>query len=137
MRGFVPTTTQWRLFAVLWLLVAAVVISAGGELARQEARASAGRQATTASALHAAVLRSELERHRSLPLVLAQDPDLKSLLDRPDAANTLRLNRKLESLAKEVRAAAIYALDADGITLAASNWHLPTSFVGSDYRFRP
>ena len=137
MRGFVPTTTQWRLFAVLWLLVAAVVISAGGELARQEARASAGRQATTASALHAAVLRSELERHRSLPLVLAQDPDLTRLLDRPDAANTLRLNRKLESLAKEVRAAAIYALDADGITLAASNWRQTTSFVGSDYRFRP
>ncbi|WP_426028346.1 sensor histidine kinase [Brevundimonas sp. TWP2-3-4b2] len=137
MRGFVPTTTQWRLFAVLWLLVAAVVISASGELARQEARASAGRQATTASALHAAVLRSELERHRSLPLVLAQDPDLTRLLDRPDAANTLRLNRKLESLAREVRAAAIYALDADGITLAASNWRQTTSFVGSDYRFRP
>ncbi len=137
MRSFVPTTTQWRLFTVLWILVAAVVISASGELARQDARASAGRQATTASALHAAVLRSELERHRSLPLVLAQDPDLKSLLARPDAADTLRLNRKLESLAKEVRAAAIYALDADGITLAASNWRLPTSFVGSDYRFRP
>lgn len=137
MRGFVPTTTQWRLFTVLWILVAAVVVSASGELARQDARASAGRQATIASTLHAAVLRSELERHRSLPLVLAQDPDLTSLLDRPDAANTLRLNQKLEALAKEVRAAAIYALDADGMTLAASNWRLPTSFVGSDYRFRP
>ena len=132
-----PTATQWRLFAVLWILVALLVVSASGELARQDARVSAGRQATTASALHAAILRSELERHRSLPLVLAQDPDLTSLLDRPDAASTLRLNRKLESLAKEVRAAAIYALDADGITLAASNWRLPTSFVGSDYRFRP
>lgn len=137
MRATVPTATQWRLFAVLWILVAVLVVSASGELARQDARASAGRQATIASALHAAILRSELERHRSLPLVLAQDPDLASLLDQPDAANTLRLNRKLESLAKEVRAAAIYVLDADGITLAASNWRLPTSFVGSDYRFRP
>ena len=137
MRETVPTTTQWRLFAALWLVVAIAVVSASGEVARQDAKASAGRQAATASALHAAVLRSELERHRSLPMVLAQDPDLTALLDQPDAANALRLNRKLEALATQVRAAAIYALDADGTTLAASNWRLPTSFVGSDYRFRP
>jgi two-component system C4-dicarboxylate transport sensor histidine kinase DctB len=99
--------------------------------------ASAGRQATTASALHAAVLRSELERHRSLPMVLAQDPDLVRLLARPDAEVAGRLNLKFEALARDVRAAAIYALDANGRTLAASNWRLPTSFVGSNYRFRP
>ena len=46
-------------------------------------QASARRQASTASALHAAVLRSELERHGSLPMVLAQDPDLAALLARP------------------------------------------------------
>jgi two-component system C4-dicarboxylate transport sensor histidine kinase DctB len=70
-------------------------------------------------------------------MVLAQDPDLEALLRRPDAPGAARLNRKFEALAKEVRAAAIYALDSDGRTLAASNWRLPTSFVGSSYRFRP
>ena len=70
-------------------------------------------------------------------MVLAQDPDLAALLDRPDAAARDRLNLKFETLAREVRAAAIYALDADGLTLAASNWRLPTSFVGSNYKFRP
>ncbi len=114
-----------------------MAVVASGEVARGDARASAGDQAATASALHAAVLRSELERHRSLPMVLAQDPDLTALLSRPDAAGAARLNRKFEALAKEVRAAAIYALDSDGRTLAASNWRLPTSFVGSSYRFRP
>lgn len=137
MRGPISPSTQWRLFGAVWILVAVPAVVASGEVARQDALASVGRQAATASALHAAVLRSELERHRSLPMVLAQDPDLAALLSRPDAAGAGRVNRKFEDLAKDVRAAAIYALDADGRTLAASNWRLPTSFVGSNYRFRP
>jgi two-component system C4-dicarboxylate transport sensor histidine kinase DctB len=128
---------QWRLFVAVWLVIAVIAVAASGAFARRDAMASAGRQATTASALHAAVLRSELERHRSLPMVLAQDPDLVRLLARPDAAVAGRLNLKFEALARDVRAAAIYALDASGRTLAASNWRLPTSFVGSNYRFRP
>lgn len=137
MRYDATSTTQWRLFAAAWIIVAVIVVWVIGEVARRDATTSAERQATTASALHAAVLRSELERHRSLPMVLAQDPDLAALLARPDPASVARLNRKFEALATEVRAAAIYALDTNGRTLAASNWKLPTSFVGSDYRFRP
>jgi two-component system C4-dicarboxylate transport sensor histidine kinase DctB len=131
------SSTQWRLFGAAWLTVAVVAVMLSGEVARRDAQGAAGRQATTASALHAAVLRSELERHRSLPMVLAQDPDLVALLSRPGEARAARLNGKFEALAREVRAAAIYALDADGLTVAASNWRLPTSFVGSSYRFRP
>lgn len=137
MRVSSSSAIQWRLFAAVWILVAIIVVAVSGEVARRDAQASARRQAATASTLHAAVLRSELERHRSLPMVLAQDPDLAALLARPDAASVARLNRKFEGLAAEVRAAAIYALDANGRTLAASNWRLPTSFVGSNYRFRP
>lgn len=134
-----PTSisTQWRVFGAIWSLVAGVVVVVSGEVARRDATASASHQAGTASTLHAAVLRSELERHRSLPMVLAQDPDLAALLSRPEVAGAARLNRKFEALAQEVRAAAIYALDTDGRTIAASNWRLPTSFVGSNYRFRP
>ncbi|MGV9010503.1 sensor histidine kinase [Brevundimonas sp.] len=131
------TSRQWQAFAVAWVVVAILVVAASGEFARRDAKATAERQATVASVLHVAVLRSELERHRSLPQVLAQDADLRALLTRPDAASADRLNTKFETLAKDVRAAAIYALDANGRTLAASNWRLPTSFVGSDYRFRP
>lgn len=128
---------QWRVFAVFWLVIAVAAAMVAGEIARREARAEALRQAATATALHAAVLRSELERHRSLPMVLAQDPDLQALLARPDAQAVNRLNRKFEGLARETRAAVIYVLDARGLALAASNWNEPISFVGSDYRFRP
>jgi two-component system C4-dicarboxylate transport sensor histidine kinase DctB len=138
MRGLPHSnTSQWRLFVVVWLVIGVAAVWAGGEAARRDAQAATARQAATAGALHAAVLRSELERHRSLPLVLAQDPDLIGLLARPDAAGVARLNQKFEGLAREVRAAAIYVLNAEGVTLAASNWREPTSFVGSDYRFRP
>ncbi len=128
---------QWRIFTVIWLGLAVAVVLVAGEAARRDAEASALRQASTAGALHAAVLRSELERHQSLPLVLARDPDLLALLESPERADIDRLNRKFERLARESRAAAIYVLDAEGVALAASNWREPTSFVGSDYRFRP
>ncbi|WP_420470645.1 sensor histidine kinase [Brevundimonas sp. FT23042] len=128
---------QWRVFALFWCLVAGVVTLSAGEFARREARTEALGQSATATALHAAVLRSELERHRSLPLVLAQDPDLQALLAAPSPTGVDRLNRKLEGLARETRAAVIYALDARGRALTASNWNQPASFVGSDYRFRP
>ena len=137
MRGPQSPSTQWRLFGAAWSLVALLVVLTSGEVARRDARESAEHQASTASTLHAAVLRSELERHRSLPMVLAQNPDLAAVLTRPDATGAARLSRKFEILARDVRAAAIYALDAEGRTLAASNWRLPTSFVGSSYRFRP
>ncbi|MEY3841144.1 MAG: hypothetical protein RLZZ542_254 [Pseudomonadota bacterium] len=137
MRGPLSPSTQWRLFGAAWSLVALLVVLTSGEVARRDARESAEHQASTASTLHAAVLRSELERHRSLPMVLAQNPDLAAVLTRPDATGAARLSRKFEILARDVRAAAIYALDAEGRTLAASNWRLPTSFVGSSYRFRP
>ena len=136
-RFFLGDAGQWRIFAGVWLVLAVVAVLVAGETARREAEAAARRQAATAGALHAAVLRSELERHRSLPLVLAQDPDLLALLESPDRGDIDRLNRKFERLARETRAAAIYALDARGVALAASNWREPTSFVGSDYRFRP
>ncbi|MFX6724613.1 hypothetical protein ABTH54_19360, partial [Acinetobacter baumannii] len=31
----------------------------------------------------------------------------------------------------------IYLLDPGGMTIAASNWRTPTSFVGNNYAFRP
>ena len=95
------------------------------------------RQAETAAALHAAVLRSELEKHRSLPLALATDPDIADLLKGAPDASARAIDLKLEALAVQTRAAAIYVIDAGGVTRAASNWRLPTSFVGADYGFRP
>lgn len=130
-------SSQWRLFAAGWLLVAVAAVAVAGWLARLDAEAAASRQAVTAAALHGAVLRSELERQATVTSVLARDPDLHDLLADLTDDRRENANGKLEDLAREVRAAAIYVLNVDGTALAASNWREPTSFVGSDYRFRP
>jgi len=136
-RSLLSPVAQWRWFAAVWIAVAALALAGAGWLARRDAQASIDRQAATAAALHGAVLRSELERVRAVPSVLAADPDLAALVTAPSPAGRELVNAKLESLAFEVRAAALYVLDADGTALAASNWREPTSFVGSNYRFRP
>jgi two-component system C4-dicarboxylate transport sensor histidine kinase DctB len=127
----------WLTFAGVCVLVAILAALGAGEIARRDAESELARQAEAAAALHAAVLRSELEKHRSLPLALASDPDIDRLLAAPTPDQVDRVNRKLEDLARQTRAAVIYLIDADGHTRAASNWRLPTSFVGTDYGFRP
>ncbi|MNH86476.1 C4-dicarboxylate transport sensor protein DctB [compost metagenome] len=127
----------WVLLAAAWVVVSVVTALAAGSVARREAEAELARQADAAAALHAAVLRSELEKHRSLPIALAGDPDIVRLLSAPDRPHLDRVNRKLEGLATHSRAAVIYAIDLNGVGRAASNWMLPTSFIGSNYNFRP
>jgi two-component system C4-dicarboxylate transport sensor histidine kinase DctB len=128
---------RWVLRALVALTLISLLAWAAGEVAGRRARTALRAQATTDAALHAAVLRSELEKHRSLPFVLADDRDVRDLLTRGSPSQVDALNRKLEALSRRTRAATIYILNAEGMTLAASNWRLPTSFVGSKYRFRP
>ncbi|MEW8507313.1 MAG: diguanylate cyclase [Candidatus Thiodiazotropha sp.] len=45
-------------------------------------------------------------------------------------------NSYLHKLNEEVHASAIYVMDVDGNTLAASNWQAEKSFVGKNYGFR-
>ena len=130
-------TRPWIALVLIWLGLAVGAAFIAGEIARRQAEGDLARQAQAGAALHAAVLRSELEKHRSLPLVLAQDPEAIALLTTPGPARADQVDRKLERLVGQTRAAAIYLLDAKGVARAASNWRLPTSFVGEDYSFRP
>ncbi|WP_347334312.1 cache domain-containing protein, partial [Ralstonia pseudosolanacearum] len=56
-------------------------------------------------------------------------------------ARDAALRRAADAYLKEVQAAAdltaVYLMDATGQTLAASNWDLPSSFIGRNYAFRP
>jgi two-component system C4-dicarboxylate transport sensor histidine kinase DctB len=127
----------WFALIIGWLIVSLITMTLAAELARRDALAELARRAEANAALHAAVLRSELEKQRSVPVVLAQDPDVAALLANPDPDAANRVSAKLESIAIQMRAAAIYVLDAQGLAQAASNWREPTSFVGSNYAFRP
>jgi two-component system C4-dicarboxylate transport sensor histidine kinase DctB len=132
-----PITRRWTMFIAVSLVLLVAAVWTAGAVAERRALADLSRQAQASAALHAAVLRSELAKHRSLPFVLGQDPDVASVLRSTDPAGIGALNRKLETLSEGTRAAVIYVLNAQGVTIAASNWRQPTSFVGSDYSFRP
>lgn len=94
-------------------------------------------RARNAAELNAVLLRTVLEKQRSLPFVLSQDRDISSALTSRDPGLLQLVNRKLESLITGTRASVIYLLDARGKAVSASNWQEPTSFVGIDYSFRP
>ncbi|MFZ1742364.1 MAG: cache domain-containing protein, partial [Pontixanthobacter sp.] len=106
---------------------------------RSRALDQTGSSAKNDAAILAAGLQSELDKFSLVPLVLAEDPEVQSLLagNATGAATINNLNRRLEGLAKQTDAAAIYLMDRNGLSLAASNWRLPESFVGSIYDFRP
>ena len=46
-------------------------------------------------------------------------------------------NDYLETIVRHSLADAAYIIDRSGLTLASSNWNLPSSFVGHNYGFRP
>lgn len=102
--------------------------------ARDEARATALGTARQ----QARLLDSELNKYRLLPIVLSEYSDLRDALSGgTSAVAARRLDRKLAPLAERTGAAVIYAIDARGMTVAASNAARTDSFVGHDYRFRP
>lgn len=109
---------------------------AGDRWSRAQARAVADASAAQAARTHGALLASELQKFRLLPLVLVEYPDVAAALTH-DAVARDRLNATLELLADRTDAADIYVIAPDGTTVASSNAREPTSFVGQNYGFRP
>ena len=54
-----------------------------------------------------------------------------------DAATQDMLNRKLERINGAAQSSTLELMDRNGLAVAASNWALPSSYVGHNYAFRP
>ncbi len=80
---------------------------------------------------------SEIERFAYLPQVLGEDERVLDLLREPSQERVQLVNAYLANVARHAQADAVYLIDPDGLTLAASNWNLSSSFVGHNYGFRP
>ena len=129
-----------RLFLLLLPLLGGLLLSMdwAGRQARQQALRAEGEQVRKQLDLYAGSLQTLIERFRSLPAVLALDPDLRAALAGPiDGELQQRLNLKLESINLAARSSTLELLDRTGLAVAASNWNLPTSYVGHNYGFRP
>jgi two-component system C4-dicarboxylate transport sensor histidine kinase DctB len=117
------------------LLLAALGMLGLDRAVRVNALAETRAAATSQAAILAAGLESELNKFSLVPRVLAVDPEVAELLGGQSGGSAV-LNRRLAALSVQTNAAAIYLMDARGMTLASSNWDQPDSFIGSDYGFR-
>ncbi|MQQ07932.1 GHKL domain-containing protein [Epibacterium sp. SM1979] len=94
------------------------------ELARAEGRLS----------LYRSTVEAELERFSHLTHVLAQDSFVTAALSQ---SATATLNIRLADFARRAGLDAIYLMQPDGRTIAASNYATAHSFVEQNYGFRP
>ncbi|MEO1561993.1 MAG: ATP-binding protein [Pseudomonadota bacterium] len=79
-------------------------------------------------------IENELSRLQHLPSLLAEDPDLVEAIKNGSFAS---INRRYLALARSSKSEAIYVLDRNGLTVAASNFDQPQTFIGQNYGFRP
>lgn len=83
-------------------------------------------------------IQGQLERFERLPELLADQRAIRSLLLAPrDPDLIMAANTYLRDAAELLGASDLYVMYRDGVTLAASNFNEPHSFVGGNFAFRP
>lgn len=122
-----------------YVIAAAVVGVFAGLLAvfwisQQLSVSSEERRSADRMSLYLSTLVSALEEHQHLPFILSWDP---LVVQAAEGGETSELNLRLESFAAEAGVDAVYLMDTEGLTIAASNWNETPTFVGNNYGFRP
>ncbi|MET0169650.1 MAG: ATP-binding protein, partial [Aliihoeflea sp.] len=116
------------------VIVSSIATSAIWQARAERALVQAGEQRLS---LVVASVRSAVLQNDHLPLALALDPDVRRALSAPADGEAIDLlNRKLSLLVNASSGAALYVMDLTGLTIAASNWDEPGSFLGQNYAFR-
>ncbi len=127
------------MFYVLLIVAGTVLVTAAAmRHAERQTLADDAQRANQQLALYATSLHTLIERYRALPAVLALDPELRSALTGPVSPQQQdALNQKLEKINGAAQSSTLELLDRNGLAIAASNWRLPSSYVGHNYGFRP
>ncbi|WP_297831617.1 ATP-binding protein [Pseudomonas sp.] len=135
-----PTSRRARLFISVLLILAGAVLAAGWAVRQAERHAMADDAARAGGqlVLYGNTLQTLIERYRALPAVLALDPEIRSALLGPVSPEAQdALNRRLEKINGAAQSSTLELLDRNGLAVGASNWRLPSSYVGHNYGFRP
>ena len=121
--------------AVLPVLAAVIAALFAWLLAERWASAVVRAELDQSLLLTSRAVESEIDRFRALPDVAGEDARIRAALIDPRALDDA--NRYLETVAAHAGASELFLINAEGRTVAASNWNRPGSFVGQDYGFRP
>lgn len=83
-------------------------------------------------------LESQLGHYAYIPQLLSHQEIVIKALQLADNSAQLELtNRHLDNVNSIIGASDTYLLDAQGTTIAASNWFTDTTFIGNNFSFRP
>ena len=129
-----------RLGLMLFLMLTGMLLSTAWawQHAQRQALLEDASRASQQLGLYANSLHTLIERYRALPAVLALDPELIAALSGPVTAQVQEaLNHKLERINGAANSSTLELLDHTGLAVAASNWRLPSTYVGQNYAFRP
>lgn len=98
----------------------------------------AGDQGLATLRLSVEGLRGALQRFEPLPSLIGERRVLAAMLANPDdSALQGDVNEELRVTAEALGASDVYLLDAQGLTIAASNYLKERSFIGRRFAFRP
>lgn len=87
--------------------------------------------------MYKSTLYSTIDQYYILPYMLSMDNIIKQSMNQPDDNVSESLNKHVEYFNTQLKTAAIFILNAQGKTIASSNWRRPGSYVGQDYSYRP
>ncbi|MDD1506096.1 sensor histidine kinase [Pseudomonas sp. CNPSo 3701] len=131
---------RYRTVAIVLLVILGLAVSLwlASRYAEQRAWDDRSSEAHGQLQLYAQSIQTLVDRFRSVPQLLSMDSDIRALLKAPEDPHLRdKLNRRFELLNAAAGASVLYLIDRKGVTLAASNWNEWSSFVGSNYSFRP
>jgi len=127
--------------AAAWAAALAFALLLIGLAAQWAATREANFQADSirrAMEVHVLGLRNSAGKYSYLPFTAGVHPAVRAALAHPgDAAVKQRANLYIEEVNRQAGSDALYVSDLQGLTLAASNWATPQSFVGESYANRP
>jgi two-component system C4-dicarboxylate transport sensor histidine kinase DctB len=123
---------------LLCLAACAAIIGGAFHLGTCRAHADLMEQGRRQLQLMAPDLQSLLERFETLPFVLGQQRELAHALAHADDPDTVaQMNATLQAIQRQAKVGALYLMDRNGLTIAASNWDQPLGFVGKNFSYRP
>ena len=105
--------------------------------AAQTGRQRAGRSLKDELHVLSRSVESEVERFRYLPAVVGREGRIRAALTAGTPQSVAAANRYLKQVRADSGADELYVMTGSGLTIAASNYDDPSSFIGRNYRFRP
>lgn len=132
----VSASLFWR--AVLLLSLSALFAWLISDWVRDDALHQEMQEGRQQLQLYAAYMRGEFSRFESVPALLSTNQRAQKVLQQPENLSARQaLNEYLEHSAHTTGASDIYLMNAEGTTVAASNWQSENTFIGRNFAYRP